>query len=129
MTTADFNRRLRTREELIGYWAMLDSPVATERIARLGYDYVCLDAQHGLLSQAGKVHGLMAIAAGSRSAGMVRVEANDRLSIGKALDSGAHGVIVPLVSAPEDAAAAVGFTRFPLQEPSGSRSYAQARAA
>jgi len=42
-----FAARLRARERVLGYWVMLGAPPATERIARLGYDYVCLDAQHG----------------------------------------------------------------------------------
>ncbi|MCE3245953.1 MAG: aldolase, partial [Arthrobacter sp.] len=75
---------------------MLDAPVATERIGRLGYDYVALDAQHGLLGYSGVLNGLMAIDAGRTAVGMVRVEDNNLTAIGKALDAGAVGVIVPL---------------------------------
>ena len=92
----EFARKIRAREQAVGYWAVLDAPVATERIGRLGYDYVALDAQHGLLGYSGVLNGLMAIDAGHTAVGMVRVEDNNFTAIGKALDAGAVGVIVPL---------------------------------
>ncbi|MFC3999066.1 HpcH/HpaI aldolase/citrate lyase family protein [Nocardiopsis sediminis] len=124
MTAAEFARKIRNREKAIGYWALLDAPVATERLARLGYDYVALDAQHGLFGYSGMLNGLLAIDAGGASAGLVRVEANDPTPIGRALDAGAAGVIVPLVNSAADAAAAVAATRYP---PHGIRSYGPMR--
>jgi 4-hydroxy-2-oxoheptanedioate aldolase len=121
-----FADRLRARERVLGYWVALDSPVSTERIARLGYDYVTLDAQHGLLGYSGLLAGLTAIDAAGGSVGMVRVEANDPTYIGKALDAGAGGVIVPLVDSAADAAAAVASAHYP---PTGRRSYGPMRSA
>ncbi|MFB7273041.1 HpcH/HpaI aldolase/citrate lyase family protein [Streptomyces sp. NPDC056244] len=126
-TPAAFATALRARERLIGYWSVLDSPVSTERIARLGYDYVALDAQHGLLAYQGILASLTAIdTKGSTAVGLVRVEANDPAPIGRALDAGAAGVIVPLVDTAEDAAAAVAAVRYP---PLGRRSYGPMRSA
>ncbi|MDD7833704.1 MULTISPECIES: HpcH/HpaI aldolase family protein [Paenarthrobacter] len=122
----EFARTIRAREQAVGYWTVLDAPVATERISRLGYDYVALDAQHGLLGYSGVLNGLMAIDAGHRAVGMVRVEANDFTAIGKALDAGAVGVIVPLINNAEDAAAAVVAAKYP---PMGGRSYGPMRSA
>src|SRR5215207_5706875 len=122
----DFARKIRAREQAVGYWAVLDAPVATERIGRLGYDYVALDAQHGLLGYSGVLNGLMAIDAGHTAVGMVRVEDNNLTAIGKALDAGAVGVIVPLVNTAEDAAAAVAAAKYP---PMGGRSYGPMRSA
>jgi 4-hydroxy-2-oxoheptanedioate aldolase len=119
-----FAARLRDRERILGYWSVLDAPVATERIARLGYDYVCLDGQHGLIGYAGLLASLTAIDAGGRSVGLVRVEANDPTPIGRALDAGATGVIVPLIDSAADAAKAVEATRYP---PLGRRSYGPMR--
>ena len=119
-----FAAKIRTRERVLGYWVTLDSPVSTERIARLGYDYVALDAQHGLLGYSGLLAGLTAIDAGGRSVGLVRVEANDPTAIGRALDAGAGGVIVPLVDDAAQAAAAVAAAKYP---PTGRRSYGPMR--
>jgi 4-hydroxy-2-oxoheptanedioate aldolase len=124
MSAVEFVARLRARETVIGYWSALDAPVATERIARLGYDYVCLDGQHGYLGYAGLLASLQAIDAAGSAAGLVRVEANDITPIGRALDAGACGVIVPLIETAADAAAAVASVRYP---PLGRRSFASNR--
>src|SRR5882762_10318307 len=126
MNSKAFADRLRARESAVGYWVTLDAPAATERIARLGYDYVVLDGQHGLLGIRGLLDGLIAIEAGGISmVGLVRVEANNAMPIGRALDAGAAGVIVPLIDTAEDAARAVRAARYP---PSGIRFYGPARA-
>lgn len=121
---ADFAARLRARRRILGYWVVLDNPVGTERLAGLGYDYVCVDAQHGLLDYKGTLGAMTAIDARGISAGMVRVPANDGFWIGQALDAGARGVIVPLVNTAEEAAAAVSACRYP---PHGVRSYGPMR--
>jgi 4-hydroxy-2-oxoheptanedioate aldolase len=129
MTAAEFAARFRSGEKLIGYWVVMDSPAATERIARVGYDYVCLDQQHGLMSYSGLRNGLMAVDAGARlseadTVGIVRVATNDLTWIGHALDAGAAGVIVPLVDSAADAARAVDNAKYP---PRGIRSYGPMR--
>src|SRR6266498_1878153 len=127
MSAAEFARKLRARERLIGYWSVLDAPPATERLANLGYDYVCLDGQHGFLGYSGLRNGLLAVdAAPGDTVGLVRVEANDITPIGRALDAGAAGVIVPLIDTAADAAEAVASVRYP---PQGGRSFAPNRAA
>ena len=120
-----FAARLRTRESLIGYWIALDSPVSTERIGRLGFDYVAFDAQHGLIGYDGLLRGLMAVDAGGRAVGVVRVGANDQYLIGRALDAGAAAVIVPLIDNAAQAAQAIRYTRY---APTGARSYGPIRA-
>ncbi|WP_427885049.1 HpcH/HpaI aldolase family protein [Kribbella sp. GL6] len=131
MSANDFALRVRAREQLVGYWITLDSPAAAERIGRLGYDYVVLDGQHGLIGYQGLVNGLLAIDAGSSigprpSVGLVRVEANDATPIGRALDAGAAGVIVPLIDTAADVARAVRAAKYP---PVGARSFGPMRAA
>lgn len=117
-----FRRRLRSRERLLGYWSVLDAPVATERIARLGYDYVAIDMQHGLVGYSGLVAGMTAIDAGG-TVGVVRVGENAPAPIGRALDAGAVGVIVPLVDDAGDAERAVAAARYV----GGRRSYGPMR--
>jgi 4-hydroxy-2-oxoheptanedioate aldolase len=118
-----FAARLRAKETIIGYWVASDNPPATERIARVGYDYVCLDLQHGLLDQRGALAGVMAAELGG-SVGVIRVPANDPAHIGKALDAGARAVIVPLVNSAADAASAARACRYP---PDGVRSFGPTR--
>jgi 4-hydroxy-2-oxoheptanedioate aldolase len=124
MTALEFARRLRGRQQAVGYWVVLDDPVATERLARLGYDYIAIDAQHGLLGYEGVRNGILAIDAGQQAAAVVRVEQNDPFAIGRVLDAGATGVIVPFVDDAEAAGRAVAATRYP---PRGRRSYGPMR--
>ena len=126
-TAASLPGRLRAGRGLVGYWIGSDNAAMTERIARIGYDYVCLDAQHGLLDAAACLRGLFAIDAASPAsgtAGVVRVSANRPEEIGRALDAGAAGVIVPLVNSPAEAAEAARACRYP---PNGVRSYGPVR--
>lgn len=124
MDAAEFAATVRRRDTVVGYWVVLDSPASTERVARLGYDYVCLDAQHGLFGYSGMVAGLIAVDAAGAAVGLVRVSANGAGPIGRALDAGAAGVIVPLVNTAQDAADAVAASRYP---PAGIRSYGPMR--
>ena len=70
---------------------------------------------------------LMAIAAGGAGAAvpMARVARNDYTLIGRLLDEGAMGIVVPMVDTPEEAQAAAEACRFP---PSGTRSWGWGRA-
>jgi 2-keto-3-deoxy-L-rhamnonate aldolase RhmA len=125
----EFAARLRNHEVLIGYWIVMDSPTSTERLARVGYDYLCIDQQHGMLGYEGIRNGLLATDAGARlgevdTVGLVRAAANDLTWIGQALDAGACGIIVPLVNSAADAAEAVRNVRY---APYGNRSYGPMR--
>ncbi|YAL82638.1 HpcH/HpaI aldolase family protein [Dermacoccaceae bacterium W4C1] len=121
---ADFAAAVRDRDVVAGYWVMTDSPVTTERIARTGYDYVCIDAQHGMLGYTGMLAGITAVDAADRGVALVRTESANAAAIGKALDAGAAGVIVPLINNADEALAAVRAARYPGE---GIRSYGPMR--
>jgi len=40
VSAAEFAAQVRRRETTIGYWTVLDAPVALERLGRLGYELV-----------------------------------------------------------------------------------------
>lgn len=124
MNASEFAAKARTGEVVFGYFLLLDSPLATERIATTGYDYMCLDGQHGLLDYSGWIAGLQAIDAAGVGVGIIRVPSSEAAGIGRALDAGAAGIIVPLVNSAEDAAAAVAAAKYP---PEGVRSYGPMR--
>ncbi|MCJ0980791.1 aldolase/citrate lyase family protein [Rhodococcus sp. ARC_M12] len=124
MSAQEFAARVRNRERILGYWSVIDSPVSTEWLAHVGWDYIALDLQHGLIGYSGMLAGITAIDAAHGPAALVRVEANNATVIGRALDAGAAGVIVPLVDTAADAAAAVSAATYP---PAGIRSYGPMR--
>jgi len=125
MTASEFAARLRRRERLIGYWSVLDCPVATEWLAHVGYDYMALDLQHGLIDYPDLIAMLPAIST-TETTPIVRVPWNEPYEIMKALDAGAYGVIVPMVNNREEALRAVTACRYP---PDGLRSFGPIRAA
>lgn len=102
----------------LGAWMFLREPLLAEHASKTGYDYVCIDLQHGLAGFDELPGFLQAIGAG-RATAMVRVPWNEPWMIGRALDCGALGVIVPMVNTAEQAAAAVAACRF---APYGERS-------
>lgn len=115
----DFAERLRRRERLVGYWIACDNPVGTERIAGLGYDYVGVDGQHGVMHQPGWQSAMMAVDARGIAAGVIRVPSADPVVIGTALDTGARAVIVPMIETAEQVRTSVAACR---HWPAGSRS-------
>ena len=116
--------RLRNGRPVIGAWCSLDSSFPAEIASRTGFDYVCVDLQHGLAEYASLVPALQGIAAGE-AAPVVRVPQNESWMIMKALDMGANGIIVPLVDSVAMATEAVEAMRYP---PAGRRSYGPTRA-
>ncbi|MFA5489518.1 MAG: aldolase/citrate lyase family protein, partial [Candidimonas sp.] len=101
------------------------SPFSAEIMCSARPDYVCIDQQHGLADYEQFLHMLRAIEAFG-VAPLTRVLHNDRALIGKALDAGAQGVIVPMVNSAEEAALAASACRYP---PRGVRSFGPTRAA
>jgi 4-hydroxy-2-oxoheptanedioate aldolase len=109
----------------VGGWCSIPSAFCAELMGRAGFDWVGIDTQHGLVGYPEMATMLQALAV-TGTPGLVRVSWNSPGEIGKALDAGAQGVIVPMVNTPEDAVRAVAACRYP---PQGERSYGPVRAA
>lgn len=103
----------------LGAWIMSADPVIAEATARAGFDYVCVDQQHGTADYRTLVSMVQAIELGG-SIPITRVTWNDPGLIGRALDAGAHGVIVPMVNTVAQAEAVVSASRY---APDGARSF------
>lgn len=102
-----------------GVWSTLPDPVMAELLGRAGYDYVCVDLQHGMAGP-GTVVPLLQALRHCPTTALVRVPALDPDLMMRALDLGAGGVVVPMVDTPEQAAAAVAACTYP---PGGTRSW------
>jgi 4-hydroxy-2-oxoheptanedioate aldolase len=111
---ASFRQRVRAREVLLGTFLQLGSPVATEIAAQAGFDWLLVDLEHGAGSEATLLADLQAMSASSVGA-LVRVEVGERLRIGRVLDAGANGVMVPRIVSAEQAAEVARFLRYPPQ--------------
>lgn len=110
--------QIASSEPALGCWLSAPSSVNAEFVASIGYDYVCVDMQHGLIGYADLVPMLQALSTTTTTA-TVRVPWNEPGVIGKVLDAGAMAVIVPMVNTVEEAEAAMRRGKYP---PRGDRS-------
>ena len=106
-----------------GFWLMSGDAYIAQLAAGSGADFVLIDMQHGLIDERSMTAQVGGIRLGG-SVPVVRVPKNDFTLIGKALDVGAFGVVVPMVNDAAEASAAVAACKFP---PRGTRSYGPAR--
>jgi 4-hydroxy-2-oxoheptanedioate aldolase len=108
----------------LGAWCSVPSSYSTELMAAGGFDWMCIDWQHGMLDYS-QVIPMLQAATITRLPTLVRVPSAEPASIMKVLDAGATGVLVPLVNTAEQAKRAVDACNYP---PLGSRSWGPARA-
>lgn len=113
-----------SRRPLWGAFIGSNSPLAAELMARAGFDWVVIDQQHAPTGGSEQLSGMLR-ATGSTPA-LVRIPwKTDYGAAMAALDAGAHGLIVPMLDTPEEAAAIAGACRYP---PAGYRSFGPWRA-
>ena len=102
-----------------GAWCVIPGGFTAQLLAHAGFDWLCIDMQHGLIGYT----EMRAMVQAVRFTGvpvLVRVSANTGGEIMRALDVGADGVIVPMVNSAAEAKAAVAACRYP---PLGIRSW------
>jgi 2-keto-3-deoxy-L-rhamnonate aldolase RhmA len=116
----DLRHRIHAGETLFGTFLGLGSPTAAELCARAGFDWVIIDLEHGAGTEADLVASLLAVST-TPTAALVRPQSGERIRVGRALDHGAHGVMIPRIDVPEQAREAISFIRFP---PDGVRGLA-----
>jgi 4-hydroxy-2-oxoheptanedioate aldolase len=112
--------RILTGETLFGAWCGLGSPAAAELLGLAGYDWVVVDLEHGAATEADLLSHLTAIET-TGAAAIVRPQSGERLRIGRALDLGATGIVVPRLDTPAQVEETVSFLRYP---PDGGRGVA-----
>ena len=117
-------RAWRDGKQTIGGWLGSPSGHSAESMAHVGFDWLAIDMQHGIIDYTDVVEMLRGIST-TDTVPIVRVPWNDPPTIMKALDAGAYGIIVPLVNNAEEARQAVWACRYP---PDGGRSLGPARA-
>jgi 2-keto-3-deoxy-L-rhamnonate aldolase RhmA len=123
-TVNPFRRALLERTPTFGAWIQIGHPACAEVFGRLGFDWICVDLEHGAIDlettaaifRAVEVHGAVPVA---------RLPLDDQIWIKRTLDAGARGLIVPMVNSAEQARRAVRCAKYP---PLGERGYGYSRA-
>ncbi|HEX9012627.1 MAG TPA: aldolase/citrate lyase family protein [Anaerolineaceae bacterium] len=123
MTESSLRERLARGDTLLGTLVTLPSPESAEILAAAGFDWLFIDLEHSAMSPRDAQAILQGV--GKRAACLLRVPLNDEIWIKKALDTGAEGVIIPLVKTAAEAEQAVRLSKYPNQ---GARSIGYGRA-
>jgi 2-keto-3-deoxy-L-rhamnonate aldolase RhmA len=97
----------------------LPVPATLGAMALAGFDFVVLDMEHSAVDFA-RLEGLITAGQAAGLTVLVRPRGHDDGLIGKILDVGANGIMVPRVETPDQARAIVAQSRFP---PAGGRGF------
>ncbi len=110
--------KLKNGEPSIGSWLNLSSSSAAQLMSKAGFEWLTVEMEHSPISFETAAQNF-AIIAGNGVAPLLRVPCNSTENIKRALDTGAWGVVVPMVNSPEEAEAVVSAARY---APQGDRS-------
>ena len=114
----DLRWRLSDGQPCHGLWSQLPGAVTSEILARTGADFVVVDLQHGAVTEA-DLPGVAAAITAAGSVPLVRTRSPSFADVGRPLDLGACGVIVPNVRDADHAREVVAAGRY---APTGGRS-------
>lgn len=113
-----------TSRPLAGMWVCSGSPLMAEICAGAGLDWLLIDMEHSPVDLPAVQAQLQAVAA-YPSTPLVRVPSGDAVTLKQVLDLGAQNILVPMISTPGQAQAAVAAVRYP---PRGRRGVGSALA-
>ena len=117
-------QKLGDGDVTIGGWVMIGHPASAEIMGRSGLDWVAVDLEHTATDILTCENLIRAIGMDGCPA-LVRLTNNDENLIKRVMDSGANGVIVPMIETADQAKAAVEAIYYP---PFGKRGVGLARA-
>lgn len=88
-------------------------------LARVGFDAVTFDLQHGRIGLSDAVHGLTVLQ-GLGQPTIVRIPVGEFQTASRVLDAGASGIIAPMINTADEARNLLRFCKYP---PDGERSW------
>ena len=109
-----FKRALREGKPQIGLWVGMVDPSVAELLAGVGFDWLCLDAEHSPNDVRTVLAQLQAIAPYPVQAVVRPVHGASEL-LKQYLDIGVQTILVPMIETPEQAARVVAATRYPTR--------------
>ncbi|KAH7324530.1 Pyruvate/Phosphoenolpyruvate kinase-like domain-containing protein [Stachybotrys elegans] len=105
----------------VGQWLEFPGYSLAKTVAGLGEDWVLIDCEHGNIADSEMYHQIGAISTSGVSP-IVRIAADQPWMIKRALDAGAHGIMVPMCETKEQAEAVVRAAKYPSKDwPQGIR--------
>lgn len=108
----------------IGTWLTIPHQSVVEILSTAGFEWIVIDREHSAIDY-GELQNLIGHIQGNGMEALVRVAKNDEVEIKHALDAGANGIIVPMITSKAESETAVNFIKYPT---SGRRGVGLSRA-
>ncbi len=105
--------KIKAKEPVFGMWCTLGSAGVVEIAVTLGLDWVTVDLEHGHLDWHEVMEHVRAVR-GSDTAVFIRVPELNQSAIKRALDIGAHGVVLPLIRTRAELELCMRYGRYPV---------------
>jgi len=121
---AKIRNKLKNKLPSIGSWMQLPDQSVAEIMGNSGYDWIAVDMEHGAFSK-NNLPGIFGAIASGGAAPFARVAIADSVCIKEALDTGAKGLIFPMIETGEQLETAVSNALYP---PLGNRGIGFCRA-
>jgi len=112
------------RRVTLGAWMQIGHPAIAEIFARAGFDWVCVDLEHGAIDLETTTNIFRTLDAFD-CVPVARLPLNDPVWIHRTLDAGARALIIPMIKTAAEAEAAIREAKYP---PRGARGYGYSRA-
>jgi 4-hydroxy-2-oxoheptanedioate aldolase len=118
-------RAVRAGEATLGTFLGTASATTAEVCAAAGFDWLLLDLEHGAGGEE-QVREVVPAAGGYGVPTVVRVETDERIRIGRALDNGAAGIMLPRMDTARQVHQTLAHLRYPPHGDRGVATYNRA---
>ncbi len=119
-----FRKAVLNKEVCLGAWMQIGHCAVAEIFARAGFDWVCVDLEHGAIDLETMTSIFRTLDAFD-CVPVARLPLNDPVWIHRCLDAGARGLIIPMVNSASEAEKAISEAKYP---PRGVRGFGYSRA-
>ena len=106
-------QQIAAKQPVFGLWVTLEAPSVTEIATTLGLDWICVDMEHGHLDWREVIEHVRVVR-GAETAVFVRVPELSQSHVKRALDIGAHGVLLPLIRTRAELELGMRYGRYPV---------------
>ena len=119
-----FRQSLLDKKQTLGAWMQIGHPAIAEIFARTGFDWICVDLEHGAIDLETMTNIFRTIDAFD-CVPVARLPLNDPVWIHRSLDAGARALIIPMVKTAAEAENSIKEAKYP---PRGVRGFGYSRA-
>ena len=112
LTTKELRHNIRNGKATIGTWLQIPSSDVAEIVGRMGYDFAAVDMEHGSFSRCHLPDIFRALERWG-TLPFARILEPTKFYIKEALDSGARGLIFPMIETREQLDNAISWSLYP----------------